>query len=76
MVSPDQTEWPSAIRAAAHDFDGKFRRLRELDMHAAQEWPAARLEAEWALSDGDGEAFEKWDARADAIEAAIRAGRA
>jgi hypothetical protein len=69
---PSALEWPSDIRAG--EFDETYEELRALNQGGATRWRVARLAAEWALSNGYFEKFEKWDERADLIEERIRSG--
>ena len=50
------------------NYEGVYCLLRERNPEAANRWRVAKLAAEWALSDGDCEGYEKWDSRADRIE--------
>jgi len=56
-------------------YDRVYAELRRLTIEGATRWRVAKLKAEWCLSDGYFEDHEKWDERADRIEAVIRAGK-
>jgi hypothetical protein len=71
--NPEALEWPSEFRAAFDAYDKVYADLLALDVEGANRWRVAMLKAEWLLSDGE-DGFEKWEERADRIEARLRSG--
>jgi len=67
-AEPEALEWPSYFRAAFGLYGEIHADLLERDAEAAGRWKVAMLAAENELSDGRFNEFEKWDARAAAIE--------
>lgn len=64
----ERFEWASPFRAAFNNYDGMYDRFYAINPEAAIRWRVAQLAAEGYLSDGDGEQYERWQARADRIE--------
>ena len=69
---PDALEWASPFRAGMGAYDRTFAELHRLNPEGATRWRVAKLKAESSLSDGYFDDYEKWDERADRIEAQVR----